>query len=481
MYRIGTKLGDSYLNTPVLMTEEEYRKWSMQKSIQAYYRTKNDEEYKNKGKEKFDFTDMRFDLGPAAKIFGPGGVRITTRGSAELKIGANTKNIDNPSLPARNRKTFGFDFQEKVNINVNGKVGDKLDMTLNYNTEATFDYDMKNMKLQYEGKEDEIIKLIEAGNVSMPTNSSLIKGASSLFGIRTDMQFGKLKLQTVVSQKNSTSKNVSSKGKQQYTDFELSVNDYEENRHFFLAHYFRDTYDANMSQLPNVLSSITINRAEVWITNKTGTTSNTRNIVAFTDMAEYDHISNNNWSRKSDVNPSNNSNNLYEIITTNYAQSRDISMTTSTLDGQRGMSGGTDYEKLESARLLSSSEYTLNTALGYISLKTTLQPDQVLAVAYEYTYRGQRYQVGEFSTDIKENNSALFVKALKNTSNTPRMGNWHLMMKNVYSLGAESIEKQRFKLDVKYLSDTCLLKLFARGRFERQASSASSELGPFGQ
>lgn len=454
VYRIGTKLGDSYLNTPVLMTEEEYRKWSMQKSIQAYYRTKNDEEYKNKGKEKFDFTDMRFDLGPAAKIFGPGGVRITTRGSAELKIGANTKNIDNPSLPARNRKTFGFDFQEKVNINVNGKVGDKLDMTLNYNTEATFDYDMKNMKLQYEGKEDEIIKLIEAGNVSMPTNSSLIKGASSLFGIRTDMQFGKLKLQTVVSQKNSTSKNVSSKGKQQYTDFELSVNDYEENRHFFLAHYFRDTYDANMSQLPNVLSGITINRAEVWITNKTGTTSNTRNIVAFTDMAEYDHISNNNWSRKSDVNPSNNSNNLYEIITTNYAQSRDISMTTSTLDGQRGMSGGTDYEKLESARLLSSSEYTLNTALGYISLKTTLQPDQVLAVAYEYTYRGQRYQVGEFSTDIKENNSALFVKALKNTSNTPRMGNWHLMMKNVYSLGAESIEKQRFKLDVKYLSDT---------------------------
>ena len=454
LYRIGTKLGDNFLNTPVLMNEDEYRQWSMKKSMQAYYRTKNDEEYKSKGKNKFDFTDMQFDLGPAAKIFGPGGVRIKTQGSAELKIGANTKSIDNPSLPERNRNTFGFDFQEKININVNGKVGDKVDMNLNYNSEATFDYDTKNLKLQYEGKEDEIIKLIEAGNVSMPTNSSLIKGASSLFGIRTDLQFGKLKLQTVISQKKSTSKSVKSEGKQQYTDFELSANDYEENRHFFLAHYFRDNYDSYMAQLPNIMSGITINRIEVWVTNKNGTTTNTRNIIAFTDLAEHDHISNPNWSVKTDIAPSNNSNELYDVVSNIYSQARDISMTTSILDGQRGMIGGTDYEKLESARLLSSSEYTLNSSLGYISLKSTLQPDQVLAVAYEYTYRGQRYQVGEFSTDIKDNSTALFVKSLKNTSNVPSMGNWDLMMKNVYSLGAESIEKERFKLDIKYLSDT---------------------------
>lgn len=149
---------------------------------------------------------MKFNLGPAEKIFGPGGVQIKTQGSAELKIGANTRKVDNPSLAERNRKVFGFDFDEQVNLNVTGKVGDKVNLNFNYNTESTFDFDAQSLKLRYEGKEDEIIKLVEAGNVSMPTNSSLIRGASSLFGVRTDLQFGKLKLQAVVSQKNQVAK-----------------------------------------------------------------------------------------------------------------------------------------------------------------------------------------------------------------------------------------------------------------------------------
>ena len=229
---------------------------------------------------------MHFDLGPAEKIFGPGGVRIKTQGTAELKFGATLKNIDNPSLPIRNRKTTTMDFDEKINLNVNGKVGDKVNMNLNYNTDATFDFDTQNMKLKYDGKEDEIIKLVEAGNVSFPSNSSLITGASSLFGIRTDMQFGKLKLQTVVSQKKSSSKSVSSKGGVQLTPFEINVADYEENRHFFLAKYFRDRYDDAMKTLPNLTTGVTINRVEIWVTNKTGTTTNTRNIIALTDLGE---------------------------------------------------------------------------------------------------------------------------------------------------------------------------------------------------
>lgn len=452
-YRMGTKLGDNYLTAPFFMSEEEYSRWSAKRSIRNYYRSKNREEFQSKGKEKFDFTDMNFDLGPASKIFGPGGVRIKTQGSAELKIGANTRFVDNPSLSERNRKVFGFDFEEKVNISVNGKVGDKVNMDFNYNSEATFNFDTQNIKLRYEGKEDEIIKLIEAGNISMPTNSSLIRGASSLFGVRADMQFGKLKLQTVISQKKSSSQNVSSSGGIQLTSYEFSADDYDANRHFFLAHFFRDNYDNNMSQLPNILSGITINRIEVWITNKTGATTNTRNIVAFTDLGEQQKISNPLWGMGSTTNPSNNSNTLYESLVSQFNAARDISLVTSTLDGA-GLVGGSDYEKLESARLLSSSEYNLNTSLGYISLKSTLQTDQVLAVAYEYTYRGVNYQVGEFSTDRKDNKEALFVKALKNTACTPQMGNWDLMMKNVYSLGATSVQKEKFRLDIKILSDT---------------------------
>lgn len=450
-YIIGNRMGSIWLSAPLMLTPKEYLAWTEQQQRNSYFRKQNDEIFQAKGKEKFDFSDMHFDLGPAEKIFGPGGIRVKTQGSAELKFGINKKSIDNPSLPIRNRKTTMMDFDEKINLNVNGKVGDKVNMNLNYNTDATFDFDAQNMKLKYDGKEDEIIKLVEAGKVSFPSNSSLIKGASSLFGVRTDMQFGKLKLQMVASQKKSASKSVSTRGGVQLTPFELNVADYEENRHFFLSQYFRNHYDAWMQKLPNLTTGITINRVEVWVTNKTGNTTNTRNIVALTDLGENQKLSNPMWAASGQV-PSNQANTEYAAMTGQYAAARDIDQAATTLDGG-GLVGGADYEKLESARLLNSSEYTVNTALGYISLKTSLQTDQVLAVAYEYTSGGVTYQVGEFASDLSDTKQALFVKSLKNTSNNPRQGNWGLMMKNVYYL-ASTVEKEKFRLDVKYQSDT---------------------------
>ena len=453
VYYVGSKIGDSYLNAPVLMTPEEYRQWVEKRALRDFFRQKNVENVENKGEDKFSFSDMHFDLGPAEKIFGPGGVRIKTQGTAELKLGVTMKDIDNPSLPIRNRKTTAFDFDEKINLNVNGKVGDKVNMNLNYNTDATFDFDSQNLKLKYEGKEDEIIKLVEGGNVSFPSNNSLVKGASSLFGIRTDMQFGRLKLQAVISQKKSSTQSVSSKGGTQTTPFELDVADYEENRHFFLSHYFRKRYDEAMSTLPDLMTGIEINRVEVWVTNKSGNTTNTRNIVALTDLGENTQVYNSYWTLSGQPVPGNSANDEYSTIVNNYADARDIDETMSVLAAIPNFEVGSDYEKLSSARLLSSSEYTVNKSLGYISLKAGLQTDQVLAVAYEFTSGGITYQVGEFASDLTETSKALFVKSLKNTSNNPSQGNWRLMMKNVYYL-ASTVEKTKFRLDIKFQSDT---------------------------
>ena len=454
-YIFGSRMAGTYLQAPLAMTYSEYMKWSEKRMLEKMFREKNSANIEAKGKEKFDFTDMHFDLGPAEKIFGPGGVRVTTQGTAELKFGATMKNIQNPSLPIKRRKTTNIDFDEKINFNMTGKVGDKVNMGLNYNTDATFDYDAQNMKLKYDGKEDEIIKLVEGGNVSFPSNSSLIRGSSSLFGIRSDWQFGKLKLQTVISQKKSSSTSVSSKGGAQLTPFEIDVANYDENRHFFLSHYFHDHYDAGMKTLPNMTTGVTINRIEIWVTNTTGTTSNTRNIIALTDLGEPTNISNTSlWAGGASQVPCNAANNEYETMTGAYAAARNIDQTSAVFDGIGGFTGGTDYEKLEKARLLTSSEYTLNTALGYVSLNSTLRTDQVLAVAYEYTYGGVTYQVGEFSGDVTDVSQALFVKSLKNTSNNPQQGNWRLMMKNVYSIVRGTMQKDKFRLDVKFQSDT---------------------------
>ncbi len=447
-------IATSYLTTPLLMTPEEYQKWTLRRSMSQYWKKKNQEAFESEGKSKFDFTDMHFDLGPAEKIFGPGGVQIKTQGSAELKMGANMKKVDNPALAASRRKTFGFDFDENINLSLNGKVGDKIDMNLNYNTDATFDFDSQSLKLKYDGKEDEIIKLIEAGNVSFPSNVGLVPGISSLFGLRTDLQFGKLKMQTVISQKKSASASVSSKGGSQTTTYEFSATNYEENKHFFLSHFFRQQYDKNMKTLPTIASGINIKRVEIWVTNKSSNSESNRNIIALADLGENSYISNNMWNATGTQVPSNRSNSLYDAMVNDYVGARDIAQATNILDAIPGFEGSVDYEKLQSARKLSSSEYTLNSALGYVSLSSTLQTDDVLAVAYEYTYGGVTYQVGEFASDLSNNQQALYVKLLKGTTGSPHLPIWRLMMKNVYNLGANNLQKEKFRLDIKYQSDS---------------------------
>lgn len=452
-YKVGTKLGDSFLSQPWMMTPDEYLKWSEQKSFRNYFKVRNDSLFTNKGKEKFDFTNMHFDLGPAEKIFGPGGVQIRTRGEAKLKFGYNYKFVDNPSLSERSRVTKSFDFDEQINMSVNAKVGDRMDFNINYNTESTFTFDAKNtLKLAYEGKEDDIVQKVEAGYVDFPTNSSLIKGSSALFGIRTDLQFGRLKLQAVASQKKTKSTTVGSQGGNQLSTYDIQAYDYDENRHFFLAHYFHDIYDKACSTLPNITSGITINRIEIWVTNTGGQTTNTRNIIGLVDLAEGIKIANSTWAgARLDI-PANESNKLYANMAGTYSDARNMDQTSTVLEPI--MKGGIEYEKVENARLLSASEYKLNKHLGYVTLQNTLESNQVLAVAYEYTYNGQTYQVGEFSADQKDNDKALFVKLLKNTSGSPQIANWDLMMKNVYRLKAMSVQREKFKMDIKYLSDT---------------------------
>lgn len=448
----GTKLGGTFLEVPSLMNSDEYYKYSRKRSMDAYFRNRYSMSLKETQKDKFDFTDMKFDLGPAEKIFGPGGVQIKTGGSASVKFGYDHTRLDNPSLSLQNRKTGSFDFDEQINLNISGKVGDKINMNLNYNTEATFDFDAKKIKLHYQGKEDEIIRLVEAGNISFPSNSSLIQGSNSLFGIRTDLQFGKLMLQMVLSQKESKSSQVNSSGGRQVTDFELDAGSYDENRHFFLAHFFRDRFDDNMSKLPAVVSGIQITRIEVWVTNKKSSYDSPRNIVAFTDLGETDHIWNTSWPVTGGPAPANHANGIYSALLGTYSGARDIDRLQAVLEG--AFTGGSDYEKISNARKLGENEYILNASLGYISLKTALTSDEVLAVAYEYTWNGNSYQVGEFSSDNTDSRQALFVKLLKSNSNSPGSGTWDLMMKNIYTITQGRLAKDQFKLAVSYASDS---------------------------
>ena len=475
-YVFKTMLGDREIGTSFTLTPEEYMDYDLRQSMVSYFRDATRKEFEGAVQKDFNLADMQFDIGVADKIFGPGGVRIQTQGSAEITMGLKGNKTDNPTLPIRSRSRTIFNFDEKVQMNINARVGEKVNFGMTYNTDASFNYDSKKIKLAYEGTEDEIIKTIEAGNVSMTTSNSLISGGAALFGIKTDMQFGKLRVSLLASQQESESRTINSRGGVQTTPFEIKIDEYEENRHFFLGHYFYQHYDKWMSKLPYISSGIKITRAEFWVTNKGSNFDLSRDVVAFTDLGEMQgSISNPQFTPVAGAKvPSNDVNTLYERLK-GYPDARYISKVTQTFDGF--LEVGQDYEKIESARMLEPEDYTLNLQLGYVSLRTALQADEVLAVAFEYTYQGKTYQVGEFSKDNKggsgetaETTPALYLKLLKGSGLSPIAPYWELMMKNIYPLKAYSLQPEKFRLDILYQSDTTgvYLNYIPAGAIDRQ-------------
>src|SRR5947207_5774432 len=199
--------------------------------------------------------------------------------------GYQGQNSKNPTLTERARKNGGFDFNMNSQLQVDANIGDKLKLPINYNTLANFDYE-NQLKLDYHGQDDEILKLFQAGNVNFSTKGTLIPVAPSLFGIKTQWQFGKLFVTAVLANQRSTRQTLGLQGGSATQSFSLKADEYEENRHFLLAQYFRNHYNGAMKNLPIVNSAVQIQRIEVWVTNRTGATTDTRDIVALMNLGE---------------------------------------------------------------------------------------------------------------------------------------------------------------------------------------------------
>ncbi len=448
------KIGDRPIGPPAIMSLEEYREYEMRRSKRDYWQQRS----RGESLETQASFMPQINIGGEAfdRVFGSNTIDIIPQGSAELIFGFNINRIDNPTLSERLRRTPSFTFEEKIQMNVNGSIGDKMKLGINYNTEATFDFENKT-KLEYAGKEDEIIKKIEAGNVTLPLSGSLITGSQSLFGLKTELQFGKLRVTSIFSQQKGETSTIRVEGGAQLNEFEVRVDEYDANKHFFLSQYFRDNYNRALSNLPIIQSGVTITKIEVWVTNKTSNFENSRNIVGFMDLAESSaNIYNSTVSSQveSGIFPRNSLNDLYDQMINNYPGIRNIANVTSVLQPLNSVNftSGQDYEKIENARLLNPREYTLNPQLGFISLNAALNADEVLAVAFEYTLNGQTYKVGELSSDINAP-EALVVKLLKGTNLTPRLPTWNLMMKNIYAIGAFQVNKEDFYLEILYQDD----------------------------
>jgi cell surface protein SprA len=455
IYVIREKIGDSLWAAPQYLSADEYHRL-----MNVELKSENWRRFSNAGPEELRPAGIIPELHSSSpgfeRIFGGNNIGIRPRGEAELIFMGRVNKNENPLFNESQRIQSNFDFNQRIQMDLIGNIGTKMKVNINYNTEAQFDFE-NQMKLEYTGGEDEVIKKMEAGHVSFPLSTSLINGAQSLFGIKTQLQLGRLSLTSVFSQQKSRTKEIRISNGARENEFHLSADNYEASKHYFLAHYFRENYSRNLSRPPILATGINITKIEVWISNRSGATQGSRDVVALLDLGEHRPYNSKQVQGGAGFSilpsgfnapsfPKMSNDLLLKLPET--ARQTNSNNIISFFQGD----GGTDnYARLTYARKLTGSEYQFHPQLGYLSLNNALNADEVLAVAYRYTFNGQEYQVGELSTDMSFEASApksLYVKLLKNVSVKTNLPTWKLMMKNIYSIGGYQISLQNFKLDI---------------------------------
>ncbi|MET3978375.1 cell surface protein SprA [Mucilaginibacter sp. UYP25] len=459
-YILYERVGNLLYRAPQYLSFGEYL-MLQQRGVKREYFKQLSDNYNVESEKPGFIPQMKIRSKTFEQIFGSSNINIRPQGSAEVILAGQINKNENPLFNTRQRNQFNFNFDQRIQLNVTGEIGDKLKITTNYNTEAQFQFE-NQIKLDYTGHPDEIIQKIEAGTVSMPLNTTLISGSQALFGVKTKLKFGKLDVTSIFSQQRSQAKNITITNGSQQQNINITAADYEGNKHFFLSQYFRNTYNRALANIPIISSNVNITKIEVWTTNRTNVTTDSRDILAFLDLGEnkpYNATLIQGGAGFSGLPAgfkgpgfTQQSNSLLNNLppgarTTNSNDAAAYFRTTGATD---------NYAKLTYARKLTDKEFTLHPQLGYISLNYPLNNDEVLAVAYQYSMNGVQYQVGEFSSDraVDPNTpTVLYTKLLKNELLKTNLPTWDLMMKNIYSLGAGQISSTNFRLNISRLDD----------------------------
>ena len=465
LFYLTKKVGNYHLSYPWVLTPKEYYKRVIKEGMNKKFKDYN-QAISGKGKNA---EELRKNLLPVyyvnskffESIFGGNKVDIQPTGSLSLDLGLRYTKRDNPSIPVKNRTNTSLLFDQKIQMGLKGKIGERLNLDLHYDTQSTFDFN-NQVKLQYTPTEDDILQNVELGNVNLKTTNSLIHGAQSLFGLKTEFQFGKTYITTVFAEQKSGMRSIQAQGDEVITDFETPILKYEENKHYFLAHYFREKYNEAVKNYPFINSNARITRIEVWKTNRSAQTENIRNIVALQDLGENQILGLDVVPPGFVLNPSSPPDNSVNKLDPSLiplgtgALNNNIREIFSVSQGFIGITpeNGTDYVAMENAVKLDSSQYKLHPQLGYITLKQNLAADEILAVAFEYTINGNVYRVGEFSDNGIVYPQNIVVKLLKSNMVSTTEPNWALMMKNIYNIDAYDIKPDDFRLNILYANPT---------------------------
>ena len=531
LYYLYPKIGNLVVGEPLVMTPLQYSQYIQVKQAREYYNEKSDsrkalaDKKKKEEKKKSILPSITINNKLFEKIFGGNKVELIPQGFATFDFGVLYQKIDNPMILPQNRTNTSINIQQRINVGILGKVGENLQLKVNYDTHSGFAFENKmniawipkggttwkdiqgkvtdrlqnklNDKLtkNADDAEDRIIKKVEFGNVNMPLSTSLIRGSESLFGLKTEFQLGKTTGTIVLSQQQGEARSVVAQNGGVSQTFKINAVDYEDNQHYFIGQYFYNGYDNALAQYPVINSNINITRMEVWVLDQgSGNLQSQKSIVGIRDLGE-----------GTGVYPDNERNNLYQNITaaagirdvnTAYNALKDQPFYDITTGSNQPYKDGENFIFNRRARKLSDNEFRYHPQLGYISLNQRLNDNQLLAVSFSYTVNGDNskvYKVGEFSED---NSSVLITKLLKpNQVVKTSSPMWNLMMKNIYALEANQISSSDFLMNVYYrdpsngkvnylpgtsVQDISLLRLFNWDRLNANGDLQQNSNGTYG-
>ena len=458
-YTIYEKIGDLNYRPVTTMSFEEFKDYQDRNMMRSYWQGKSrsldgESAISSRGLIPKIFISPILD-----RIFGGSYVELIPRGFVTLDFGGSFQRISNPQIPIRQQRNGGFEFDQQINMSVTGKVGEKLSVNANFDNNNSFDF-QNNMKVEYTGFKEDILQKLEIGNVSLPLNNTLIQGSQNLFGIKAQLQFGKLFVTSIASTQRGKVESINIPGGSngQGRTFEFVAFDYDESRHFFLGHFFRDNYQTWIRSTPQITSGVNITRVEVYLINRSNDTQTLRSVVGLADLGEPKVIYNTAQVSPTGITQSNDNkaNTLYAEVA---ALDRGSDLIINNLQSI-GLVNGTDFEKINASRKLAPTEYTFHKQLGYVTLSRKLQSDEALAVAYEYTHNGSTYKVGELSEDYDNlpDSAIVYLKLLRSRNYFPKddkgtLPMWDLMMKNIYNLNVSQLAQDGFQLRVIYRDD----------------------------
>ncbi|MBL7973580.1 MAG: cell surface protein SprA, partial [Candidatus Kapabacteria bacterium] len=361
---------------------------------------------------------------PLTSIFGKPEISINVNGEVTVRGGWRWDSQNLGASSAFGQSQSAPVFTQDIQINVSGRIGDKLKLGTDWSTRRQFEFDNR-FKIGYDGYDDDIIKRIELGNVQLQTPSSFIRGSQALFGVRADFQFGPLFLKTIASQKRGEQKIITVNGGSSRTRFVLRGYDYAQN-HFFLdtayKSLYREYWKYSTPQIPTTAPQLRVK--EIVVYESSGDVRD--QAVGGVEVIAYDTLS-----------PIQYANNE------RYPNSMKVGQ---SLSGriERGR-----FIKLDET----SGRFTYDKNLGKLDI-INMRRDRTYAVAYrtEGATNAKEDDLYTGSLVNSKDKDTLILKLIYRPNMQPAYTNlWARQMRNIYFINATNVNTQDAKINIYYL------------------------------